>query len=75
MIARNKEHSDNLKGFLDIKLDDIAIKVVDEFKYVGSRVTGDCTNTKEIKMRRGMMEAWDRFLRGANNRSLAEVKL
>lgn len=57
VIARNKEDSDKLKSFLDIKLDDIGIKVVDEFKYVGSRVTGDCTNTKEIKIRRGMMEA------------------
>ena len=42
---------------------------------VGNAVERAYLRSDMVEKRRGMMEAWDRFLRGANNRSLAEVKL
>ena len=56
VVARRVEDVRKFTNDLIITLGDKNLQIVDQFKYVGSIVASDCTNMKEIAMRRGKME-------------------
>ena len=56
VIARRMEDVRKFTNGLTITLGDKILQIVDQFKYVGSIVTSNCTIKKEIAMRRGKME-------------------
>jgi len=56
VIAKTKEDRQIFSNALNVTLGEKTLNVVSKFKYVGSLVTSDCTNTEEINTRRCKME-------------------